>query len=386
MSTLNKINNITIEEEHKNKLNIKNQIDENNLSLVDGQSLKDISRIAKYMNGVHEYIDRGIIYAHLDFEPITTAIANKQPFTIVSGKNPSSSLHLGHLATFRMLLKFQELGGEIVIPLTSDESYIDGKVKNIKEAENIAYKIIAPQILAMGFDPQKTKILFHTQYADLYRISSTFGQYISINQLSSAFGINPSSTASQVFYRGAVQLSTILLPQLLEFGGNKNVLVPVSVDQHPYILLARDVAKKIGMIPPSEVVIPFLQSHKDPLIKMSSSKPDTCIYLTDTPDIVKNKLNKAYTGSVSTLDGHKRLGAIPEIDSCFQIIRYHHDSIDYINQIYSDYKNGSLKSSDLKEITIKFVNDMLKGIQERAKNVSDKEIQEVTLKMKINSI
>jgi hypothetical protein len=85
MSTLNKTKNTTVEEEYKTKLNIK-KIDENNLSLVDEQSLKDMSRIAKYMNGVHEYIDRGIIYAHLDFEPITTAIANKQPFTIVSGK------------------------------------------------------------------------------------------------------------------------------------------------------------------------------------------------------------------------------------------------------------------------------------------------------------
>lgn len=386
MNTLQSSTIKTVEEEYKYKLSIKSQIEHENLSLVDGQSLKDFSRIAKYMEGIHEYIDRGIIYAHLDFEPITTAIANNQPFTIVSGKNPSSSLHLGHLATFRMLLDFQKLGADIIIPLTSDESYVDGKVKNIKDAEQIAYKLIAPQILAMGFNPKKTKILFHTDYPDLYRISCHFGKNISLGQLTSAFGVNSASSASEIFYRGAVQLATILLPQLEEFGGKKNVLIPVSVDQHPYILLARDVAKKVGLIPPSEVVIPFLQSHKSPLIKMSSSKPDTCIYLTDTSEEVSRKLTKAFTGSVSTLDGHKKYGALPEIDSCYQILRYHHPSYQYVQEIYNDYSRGLITSSELKTITIRFVNEMLEAIQEKASKVTQADIEEVAFHSQIKSI
>lgn len=386
MNTLQNSRITTVEEEYKYKLSIKEQIDKENLSMVDGQSLKDFIKIAKYMSGLHEYIDRGIIYAHLDFEPITSAIANKEPFTIVSGKNPSTSLHLGHLATFRMLLEFQKLGANIIIPLTSDESYVDGKVQNIKEAEKIAYEVIAPQILAMGFDKKKTKILFHTQYSDLYRISCYFGKYISFSQLESAFGIEGTSSSSTIFYRGAVQLSTILLPQLEELGGKKNVLIPVSVDQHPYILLARDVAKKVGLIPPSEVVIPFLQSHKSPLVKMSSSKPDTCIFLTDLPQQVERKLSRAFTGSVSTLEGHKRLGAIPEIDSCFQILKYHHPSYDYVQNIYDSYKKGAITSSEIKKITISFVNDMLKVIQDNAKEVTQNDIEDITFEQKIYSI
>lgn len=386
MNTLQIKSIASVEDEYKYKQDIKEQIDKENYSLVDEQSLKNFKKIGKYMSGLHEYIDREIIYAHLDFEPITSAIANNQPFTIVSGKNPSSSLHLGHLATFRMLVEFQKLGADIIIPLSSDESYVDGKVKSLKDAESIAKTIIIPQLIAMGFDKNKTKVIVETEYSEIYRLSCTFGQYISMNQLFSAFGKDSLSTASQVFYRGAVQLSTILMPQLDEFGGKKNVLVPVSVDQHPYVLLARDVAKKLGMIPPSEVVIPFLQSHKDPLIKMSSSKPDTCIYLTDSPDIVKKKLSGAYTGSVSSLEGHQRLGAIPEIDSCFQILRYHHPSREFVNEIYESYSKGKIKASDMKLITIEFVNNLLMDIQKKASEVTEKDINEIILTKKISSI
>lgn len=383
---MNTSNNFTVEDEYKQKLEIKRKTEAERFALVDGQGLKDFSKIAKYMYGLHEYMDKGIIYAHLDFEPITSLIAKGQSFTIVSGKNPSGSLHLGHLATFRMLLLFQKLGANIIIPLSSDESFVDGKVRSLIEAERIAKEVIIPQLIAIGFDPQRTKVLVETEYVNLYRLSCTFGQYVSMSQLNSVFGKDSLATASQVFYRGAVQLSTILLPQLEEMGGNKNVLVPVSVDQHPYVLLARDVAKKLGMVPPSEVVIPFLQSYKGPLEKMSSSKPETAIYLTDTADIIKTKLNHAYTGAVSTLDGHQKLGAIPEIDSCFQILRYLSPDIKYVDDIYASYKCGKLKTSELKNLTIEFVTELLTDLQEKARGVSKSDVDSITFDLELKSI
>lgn len=378
--------NFTVDDEYRLKLDIKRQIDVEQQESITKNGLKDFSRIAKYMHGLHMYMDRSLINAHLDFEPISTAIANKKPFTIVSGKNPSGSLHLGHLATFKMLLEFQKHGADVIIPLSADESLVENKGKTIKEAEYIAKTIVIPQIIAMGFDIKKTKILLETQYPEMYRIACTFGHYVGVNQLTSAFGKQSASTASQTFYRGAIQLATILLPQLAELGGNKHVLVPVSADQHPYILLARDVANKMGFIPPSEVVIPFLQSHKDPLTKMSSSKPETSIYLSDTSEIVKAKLSKAYTGAVSTLEGHKRLGAIPEIDSCFQILRYHHPDATYVRGIYENYKNGTMKASELKAITIEFINSMLTELQIRAKSVTKQEVEDALFDIRVTSI
>ena len=97
-----------INPEYKKKLDIlkrkQNEID----SKINGESLKNFSRIGKYLKGYSRYIDRKIILAHLDFEKIAKLIANNENFTIVSGLNPSSPLHLGHKVVFDILLDFQD--------------------------------------------------------------------------------------------------------------------------------------------------------------------------------------------------------------------------------------------------------------------------------------
>jgi len=379
MNSLDKI-------EFKNKLKIKNILTKDNSDAIDGKTLKPFRRIARYMFGPSEFIDKNLIFAHLDFEPFASLIANKKTFTVISGKNPSGSLHLGHLATFKLLLSLQKLGGEVIIPLTSDESFVDGKVKSIIEAEDIAKNIIIPQLIACGFDLEKTKIMIQSQYPDIYRLSCYFGKFVSTKKLKSVFGEDSLQNISQTFYRGAVQLSTILMPQLEDFGGTKNVLVPVSKDQHPYILLARDVAKSVNLIPPSEIVIPFLQSLKSPFEKMSSSKPESCIYLDDSKEEIIRKIKTAYTGSVSSLEGHKKFGGIPEIDSCFQILRFHHLDNNFVKLIYKKYKLGKITASELKNITIEFVIDLTGKIQEKVKKVSDEEINKIIFSKRISSI
>lgn len=119
---------------------------------------------------------------------------------------------------------------------------------------------------------------------------------------------------------------------------------------------------------------------------MSSSKPETCIYLTDTKEMITQKLKKAYTGAVSSLEGHRELGAIPEIDSCFQILRYHHPSVDFVNDIYNKYKKGEILTSELKAISIDFTTKLVSDIQEKSSHISENEIDQVLFKEKISSI
>jgi tryptophanyl-tRNA synthetase len=65
---------------------------------------------------------RGLVVAQMGYGDILALIAQHKPFTVVSGLNPSSQLHLGHKVLFDMLLELQQMGGELYIPLTDDES------------------------------------------------------------------------------------------------------------------------------------------------------------------------------------------------------------------------------------------------------------------------
>ena len=298
---------------------------------------------------------RGVAIAHLNIEPIIEKIANGEGFTVVSGLNPSSPLHLGHKVLFDLLFDLQKLGANIFIPLTNDESVVDGKAKNLAESRKIARESILPDIVAMGFKSEKTKIYIDSEYPELYNLAMRLSQEVTLAQLVSVFGKESLLTPGQIFYRGVVQMAQILLPQLPEFGGSKVTLIPVGIDQHPYVLLARDVAKKIGMIPPSELVIRFLPSLLDPEAKMSGSKPNTAIFLSDTADEIKRKINRAYTGAVSSLDVYQKMGGVPEICSVFALLNFLNPNDESVKQIKNHYKKGQITMKKLKEIATGFV-------------------------------
>lgn len=291
---------------------------------------------------------RGLVIAQMGYGEILSKIANRQSFTIISGLNPSSGLHLGHKVLFDMLLELQKLGGEIYIPISDDESCVDGKVERLAEGTQNAREKIIPALQKMGFDHDKTHYLIDTEQKNLYKFALEISRYVNMLELNRLFGKEAVSNPGQVFYRGCVQLAVILYPQL---SGPKHTLVPVGIDQHPYILLARDVAKKMGMIPPSELVLKFFPSLSDPEKKMSKSCPEGALFLDDSPEIIKRKINKAYTGAVSSLEDHKRLGGVPEACSVFALQQAFNPSDEEVKSLYDRYVKGELMMSELKETT-----------------------------------
>lgn len=323
--------------------------------------LSNLDRVIAYLPD--EYIfrsmRRGFAFAHLGIEPIIECIVRKKPFTVVSGLNPSSPLHLGHKALFDVLVDLQKLGADVQIPLTNDESYVDGKAETIEVSKKIALEQILPDIHAFGFVPEKTKIYLITETPIIYRFAMSISRLVTHDMVKAVFGKESLVNVGQIFYRGVVQLAQILLPQLPEFGGPKPTLIPVGIDQHPYILLARDVAKKLDMIPPSELVVKFQPSLLDPEKKMSGSKPNTAIYLSDTEETIRKKIARAYTGAVSSLEEHRQYGAIPEICSVFTLFLNHHPNDAFVEKIRSKYKSGRMTTSEIKIITADFICAML---------------------------
>lgn len=377
-----KINN----EELKEKLAIKKRLESYYQAQTKKNGLESLEKIKAYLPQKYQgmYIERNIIFAHLDFEPIIALIAEGKEFAIVSGLNPSSPLHLGHKALFDALLYLQNLGGRIFIPVTNDESYVDGKAESLKKSREMAYEEIIPSILAFGFKKEKTHIYVDSDYPDLYNFAMEISKHVTFEQLVSIFGKESLQNAGQIFYRAAAQIAMILMPQLPEFGGPKHVLIPVGIDQHPYILLARDVARKMKLIPPSEIVMNFMPSLKNPEEKMSGSKPETAIYLTDTPEIIQRKIQKAYTGSLSSLEAYKKYGGIPEICSVFALLQYHCKDNTFLQNIYRRYKKGDITMDELKKETTKIITEQVLQHQREKSSMKGK-IDEFLLKTPLRS-
>lgn len=358
-------------QEYQDKTLIKQRLDDYYLKEQTKNGLKDLEKIKAYLPGKYQLLGmrRGFVIAHLDLEPILELMANGEEFTVVSGLNPSSPLHFGHKNLFDLLIELQNFGANIHIPITNDESYLDDKTNSLKESREKAFNEVIPSILSFGFEQGRTKLYALSDYPQIYNLAMLISKHVSLSQLETVFGKESLNNVGQIFYRGSVQLAQILLPQLPEFGGPKHTLIPVGIDQHPYILLARDVAKKLGMIPPSELVIKFQQSLLNPEEKMSGSKPNTAIYLSDDEETIKKKINRAYTGSVSVLSVHQELGGIPEICSVFSLLNNNHPDDEFIINLYQRYEKGELGMQELKKIATDFVTQEVKKYQNKQKNI-----------------
>jgi tryptophanyl-tRNA synthetase len=100
---------------------------------------------------------------------------------------------------------------------------------------------------------------------------------------------------------------------------------------------------------------------------MSASDENGTVYTTDTPDVVKKKINKyAFSGGQPDIEQHRKLGGNPDVDVSYQYLRIFFEQDDNkLKSIYEDYKSGKLLTGELKAILIEKINDFLKVHQEK---------------------
>jgi len=290
--------------------------------------LKSMNRFVQYHPDPSRLMAAGITFAHRDLESVVGAMANNEPWTVVSGLNPSGPLHFGHKQVFDDLLWMQKQGADVYVPITNDESYVVGKTKTLGDARRIAYESVIPSIIAMGFSPEKTHIFVDSDYPDIYNVAMDLSRHISLNRIFGVFGFGKDEEGENpgtIFYRGGVQIAHILLPQYDEFGGTKPSIIPVGIDQYPYILLARDVAKKKGFTPPAATFTKFAEGL-DGKGKMSSTRSNGALFLTDNPNVARNKIKTAYTGGSVLASFQKEHGGVPEICPIYQLRRHHFEA------------------------------------------------------------
>lgn len=112
-------------------------------------------------------------------------------------------------------------------------------------------------------------------------------------------------------------------PQI--FGTETNIpcLIPCAIDQDPYFRLTRDVATKLKYRKPTLIHSKFFPALQGSQTKMSASDTNSSIYMTDTPNQIKNKVNKyGFSGGQETEEEHRRLGGNTDVDVSYQYLTF----------------------------------------------------------------
>ncbi|ELY98478.1 tryptophan--tRNA ligase [Natrialba asiatica] len=311
----------------------------------------------------HPLLRRRTFYAGRDVDDYLAAAGAGDPHAVVTGRGPSGPMHLGHVLPLYLAKRFQrETGATVYVPLSDDEKFLAKEQSFASIGEHTRENL--RDILAVGFDPARTRIVIDTADADvLYPIAVRLAKHLTPATVEAVYG--EQDTVGLQFYP-AVQATHLLLPQLV--AGRQPTLVPIAVDQDPHVRVCRDVAAKeaLPVRKPGALLGRFLPSLAGPG-KMSSSGDAPSIELTDDPETVAETIHThAYTGGRPTLEDHREKGGDPTVDVPFQYLRYFFEpDDDELERIAAAYRAGDLLSGDLKDLAIERITDFLAAHQRR---------------------
>ncbi|RLE43585.1 tryptophan--tRNA ligase [Candidatus Woesearchaeota archaeon] len=327
---------------------------------------KLLQRIKAHTGELHYMLRRGIFISHRDLNWLLDEYEKGNKFFLYTGRGPSGHTHLGHLIPWIFTKWLQDkFKAELYFQMTDDEKFLFNQKLSLKQANSFAYEN-ALDVIALGFKPGLTKIIIDSECAGvLYPLAIKVAKRLTFSVVKAVFGFKNSTNVGSIFFT-SVQAVPAFLPSVLK-GKNIPCLIPHGIDQDPHFRVSRDILPKLGYYKPASIHNIFFPSLKQGN-KMSASLPDTAIFTTDTPELVKRKIWNAFTGGRESIEQQRRLGGNPEICPVFKYYFFLFERDDAkLEERRQACMQGKLLCGECKQELIKRVNAFLEEHQKKRK-------------------
>lgn len=333
--------------------------------------VKPIGNLIKRIRHPSRYLRRGIDFAHRDFDKILDAFENGKQIAVMSGIKPTNEFHLGSKMTAEKIIFFQkEFKAKVFYCVADLESLVDNQIP-LDEAKKIAIGNVA-DTLALGLDSKNAYIYRQSEEKRVTNLAYLFSRRITFNHLQSLYG----KRHLGLYFAAFAQAGDILLPQLPEFDGPKNVLVPIGCDQDSHIRLTRDIVNRVKdqfqFIPPSAIYHKFLRAL-DGETKMSKRDPMSVLFLNDKSELVERKVMNAVDGGRKTAEEQRKLGGEPEKCVVYELCLFHFIEDDNkLKRIYEECKTGKRLCGECKEEIANIITKFLEKHQKKRERMISK--------------
>jgi len=328
----------------------------------------------------HVFLRRGMFFSHREFDKMLDRYEQGKPFFLYTGRGPSSdSMHLGHMVPFVFTKWLQDVFGvPLVVQLTDDEKFLFKHELKPEQTKKFSRQN-AKDIIACGFDPERTFIFSNYQYMGgaFYENVSKISRQITYNQAKATFGFNESDNIGKIHFASiqAAPSFSNSFPHIFGTDGKAPCLIPCAIDQDPYFRLTRDIAQKLKYPKPTLIHSKFFPALQGPQTKMSASDATSSIFMTDKPNQIKNKINKhGFSGGQETEEEHRRLGGDPDVDVAYQYLSFFLDDDEELAKVEADYRAGTLLTGQLKAKCIAQLQEFVATFQERRAKVTEETV------------
>ena len=328
-----------------------------------------IDKIKKITGEIHPFIKNKFFFSHRDLDLILKEYEKGNRFYLYTGRGPSGQVHLGHLMPWIFTKYLQDkFDAKLIFQITDDEKFLFKENSNFESIHKFTYENIL-DIIAMGFNPKRTRIIINTRDIKyLYRISTEIAKRITFSTAKAVFGFDNSTNIGMIGFP-PIQGAPCFLPSLIEKKPTP-VLIPAAIDQDPYWRVTRDIAEKMGYPKPAQIhskFIPGLTSGG----KMSSSRPDTALFTVDNPETIEKKVKNTFTGGQPTITLQRKLGGNADICPVFWYLSYLFDTEKESQERYHDCTSGNLLCGECKNDMINKVIPFMKDIQIKREKAKD---------------
>ena len=224
---------------------------------------------------------------------------------ILTGDRPTGKLHVGHyVGSLKRRVELQNSGeyDDIYIMIADAQALTDNADNPEKVRQNIIE--VALDYLACGLDPEKSTLFIQSQIPQLTELSFYYMNLVTVSRLQR----NP-TVKSEIKMRNfetSIPVGFFCYPisQAADITAFKATVVPVGEDQLPMLEQTKEIVRKFNSVYGETLVEPeiLLPENEaclrlpgiDGKAKMSKSLGN-CIYLSDEPDVIRQKVFSMYT-------------------------------------------------------------------------------------------
>jgi tryptophanyl-tRNA synthetase len=335
--------------------------------------IKPFSELTERIPDPHLLMRRGVIFGHRDFDVVLEAMLKGKKYAVMTGLMPSGRMHMGHKLVIDQLIWYQKRGAEIFLCVADLEAYSARDI-SFEESKRYAIEEYLANYIALGLDLGKCRVYFQSKNDSVKHLAYILAKEVNFSEMRAIYGFANESNIAHIFYP-MIDAADILHPQLEEFCGPCPTVVPVGIDQDPHLRLARDVAarvqKQFNFIPPSSTyhrLIPGIKGGK-----MSSSRPESAIFLTDSVEDAKWKIENAFTGGRATAEEHRRLGGQPDICVIYALYVYQLIPDDEkLLEVRRACTSGEMVCGECKAMAMDLMSNFLRSHQAKLKGAREK--------------
>ena len=293
--------------------------------------------------------------------------------TLLTGDIPTGKLHIGHYIGSlknRVTLQNSELCNSYI--MIADQQALTDNARNPEKIRNNLIEV-ALDYLSVGINPSKSTIFIQSQIPELNELTMHYLNLVTVARLER----NPTvkSEIKERNFNMSIPAGFMIYPvsQAADITAFKANIVPVGEDQLPMIEQTREIVRSFNNIYKEDVLVePRAILPKEGLgrlpgidgkAKMSKSL-NNAIYLSDEPDVIKNKVMSMYTDP-----NHIRVedpGTI-ENNTVFIYLDAFCNEIDKLQEMKMHYQRGGLGDVKVKKYLNEIIQAELEPIRNRRK-------------------